>query len=238
MPTDTGGSGFRSWSAPNCSAGPSAETTDIVQKEMYTFTDRSGDSVTLRPEATASVVRAGLSHGLFHNQQQKLWCSGPMFRHERAPEGALPPVPPDRPGGHRLRRPGSGCRDHRHVGADLGEAGSRKSAPGTQFPGNAGLPRRLPESVAGLFFRCRRCAGRREPGASAAEPASNPGQQGSPSRGIDRRGAGAELLSGRRLCSTLQAPGGAAGRCRGGVPDQPAARARPGPTIRAPYSSG
>lgn len=59
------------------------ETTDIVQKEMYTFTDRSGDSVTLRPEATASVVRAGLSHGLFHNQQQKLWCSGPMFRHER-----------------------------------------------------------------------------------------------------------------------------------------------------------
>ena len=59
------------------------ETTDIVQKEMYTFTDRSGTSVTLRPEATASVVRAGLSHGLFHNQQQKLWCSGPMFRHER-----------------------------------------------------------------------------------------------------------------------------------------------------------
>ena len=59
------------------------ETTDIVQKEMYTFTDRSGSSVTLRPEATAGVVRAGLSHGLFHNQQQKLWCSGPMFRHER-----------------------------------------------------------------------------------------------------------------------------------------------------------
>lgn len=59
------------------------ETTDIVQKEMYTFTDRSGSSVTLRPEATAGMVRAGLSHGLFHNQQQKLWCSGPMFRHER-----------------------------------------------------------------------------------------------------------------------------------------------------------
>ena len=59
------------------------ETTDIVQKEMYTFEDRSGASVTLRPEATAGVVRAGLSHGLFHNQLQKLWCSGPMFRHER-----------------------------------------------------------------------------------------------------------------------------------------------------------
>ena len=59
------------------------ETTDIVQKEMYTFADRGGASVTLRPEATASVVRAGLSHGLFHNQQQKLWCAGPMFRYER-----------------------------------------------------------------------------------------------------------------------------------------------------------
>ena len=59
------------------------EATDIVQKEMYTFRDRGGASVTLRPEATAGVVRAGLSHGLFHNRQQKLWCSGPMFRHER-----------------------------------------------------------------------------------------------------------------------------------------------------------
>ena len=59
------------------------ETTDIVQKEMYTFEDRPGSMVTLRPEATAGFVRAGLSHGLFHNQQQKLWCSGPMFRYEK-----------------------------------------------------------------------------------------------------------------------------------------------------------
>lgn len=59
------------------------ETTDIVQKEMYTFEDRNGSSVTLRPEATAGIVRAGLSNGLFHNQQQKLWCSGPMFRYEK-----------------------------------------------------------------------------------------------------------------------------------------------------------
>ncbi len=59
------------------------EATDIVEKEMYTFEDRNGDSLTLRPEATAGMVRAGLSHGLFHNQQQRLWCSGPMFRHEK-----------------------------------------------------------------------------------------------------------------------------------------------------------
>jgi histidyl-tRNA synthetase len=63
------------------------ELTDIVEKEMYTFTDRGGDSLTLRPEATASVVRACLSNGLLHNQQQKLWCSGPMFRREKPQKG-------------------------------------------------------------------------------------------------------------------------------------------------------
>jgi histidyl-tRNA synthetase len=63
------------------------ELTDIVEKEMYTFADRNGDSVTLRPEATAGVVRAGLSNGLLHNQQQKLWCSGPMFRREKPQKG-------------------------------------------------------------------------------------------------------------------------------------------------------
>lgn len=63
------------------------EATDIVEKEMYTFADRNGDQVTMRPEATAGVVRAGLSNGLLHNQQQKLWCSGPMFRHEKPQRG-------------------------------------------------------------------------------------------------------------------------------------------------------
>ena len=63
------------------------ELTDIVEKEMYTFDDRNGESVTLRPEATAGVVRAGLSNGLLHNQQQKLWCSGPMFRREKPQKG-------------------------------------------------------------------------------------------------------------------------------------------------------
>jgi histidyl-tRNA synthetase len=63
------------------------ELTDIVEKEMYTFEDRNGDSVTLRPEATAGVLRAGLSNGLLHNQQQRLWCSGPMFRREKPQKG-------------------------------------------------------------------------------------------------------------------------------------------------------
>lgn len=63
------------------------ELTDIVAKEMYTFEDRNGDSLTLRPEGTACCVRAGLEHGLLHNQVQRLWYCGPMFRHERPQKG-------------------------------------------------------------------------------------------------------------------------------------------------------
>ncbi|QHJ13522.1 Histidine--tRNA ligase [Paraglaciecola mesophila] len=63
------------------------EVTDIVEKEMYTFADRNDDSLTLRPEGTASVVRAGNEHGLLYNQQQRLWYMGPMFRHERPQKG-------------------------------------------------------------------------------------------------------------------------------------------------------
>ncbi|QSX29014.1 histidine--tRNA ligase [Shewanella cyperi] len=63
------------------------EVTDIVEKEMYTFEDRNGDSLTLRPEGTASTVRAGNEHGLLYNQEQRLWYMGPMFRHERPQKG-------------------------------------------------------------------------------------------------------------------------------------------------------
>ena len=63
------------------------EVTDIVEKEMYTFADRNGDSLTLRPEGTASCVRSCIQHGLLHNQQQHLWYAGPMFRHERPQKG-------------------------------------------------------------------------------------------------------------------------------------------------------
>jgi histidyl-tRNA synthetase len=63
------------------------EVTDIVEKEMYTFLDRNNESLTLRPEATASVVRAGITNGLLYNQKQKLWTSGPMFRYEKPQQG-------------------------------------------------------------------------------------------------------------------------------------------------------
>jgi len=63
------------------------ELTDIVEKEMYTFDDRSGDSLTLRPEVTAGLVRAMISNGLLHNQRHKVWSAGPVFRHERPQKG-------------------------------------------------------------------------------------------------------------------------------------------------------
>jgi histidyl-tRNA synthetase len=63
------------------------EFTDIVEKEMYTFTDSGGDSLTLRPEGTAGVVRAAITNGLLRGARLKLWTSGPMFRHERPQKG-------------------------------------------------------------------------------------------------------------------------------------------------------
>lgn len=63
------------------------EFTDIVQKEMFTFQDPGGDSLTLRPEATAGIVRAMITNGLLHNQKQRVWCGGPMFRHEKPQRG-------------------------------------------------------------------------------------------------------------------------------------------------------
>jgi histidyl-tRNA synthetase len=63
------------------------EYTDVVEKEMYTFTDQGGDSLTLRPEATAGIVRAAISNGLLRGARLKLWCQGPMFRHEKPQKG-------------------------------------------------------------------------------------------------------------------------------------------------------
>src|SRR5215469_5161200 len=68
-------------------ARPIGETSDIVAKEMYTFTDRGGEEITLRPEATAGIVRAVLSDGLVQNAPLKFFLSGPMFRYERPQKG-------------------------------------------------------------------------------------------------------------------------------------------------------
>jgi len=63
------------------------EVTDIVEKEMYTFSDLNGEQISLRPEGTAGCVRACIEHGLIYNKQQRLWYLGPMFRHEKPQKG-------------------------------------------------------------------------------------------------------------------------------------------------------
>jgi histidyl-tRNA synthetase len=63
------------------------EFTDVVEKEMYTFTDQGGDSLTLRPEITAGVIRAMISNGLLRGARHKLWSIGPVFRHEKPQKG-------------------------------------------------------------------------------------------------------------------------------------------------------
>lgn len=63
------------------------ELTDVVSKEMYSFEDRGGEAITLRPEATAGLVRAMITNGLLHNQRQRVWCMGPMFRYEKPQKG-------------------------------------------------------------------------------------------------------------------------------------------------------
>ncbi len=84
--------GFDEWATPifedtRVFARTLGETSDVVTKEMYTFTDRGGESITLRPEATAGVCRALVSNGLAQTLPQKVFYAGPMFRYERPQKG-------------------------------------------------------------------------------------------------------------------------------------------------------
>jgi histidyl-tRNA synthetase len=84
--------GFDEWSTPifedtRVFSRTLGETSDVVTKEMYTFTDRGGDSITLRPEATAGLCRALVTNGLTQSLPQKIFYTGPMFRYERPQKG-------------------------------------------------------------------------------------------------------------------------------------------------------
>ncbi|MCK7515446.1 MAG: hypothetical protein MZV70_73340 [Desulfobacterales bacterium] len=91
------------------------DETDVVEKQMYTFTDKCGDSVTLRPEATACVLRAVIEHGLLNKDpiSQALQHRAHVPLRE-APEGPVPPVPPDQCRASRRGRPPGRCRDPGH----------------------------------------------------------------------------------------------------------------------------
>ena len=92
------------------------EATDIVEKEMYTMQDRDGDSLTLRPEGTASCVRALNEHGLLYNQTQKVFYAGPMFRYEKPQKGRYRQF-------YQVRRGVRLCGTRRRCGGDLSVRG-------------------------------------------------------------------------------------------------------------------
>ena len=139
------------------------EVTDIVEKEMYTFTDLNGESITLRPEGTASCVRAALEHHLLYSGPQRLYYTGPDVPARETAEGALPAVPPDRGRRRWASRAGRGRRAHRDGGAPveaLGLDGVRLQINTLGQPRGARALPRAPGEVPGA---ARRRARRRQP---------------------------------------------------------------------------
>ncbi len=111
------------------------ETSDVVTKEMYTFTDRSGDSLTLRPEATAGIARAFINEGQSLPRPIKLFYRGPMFRHERPQKGRLRQFHQIDAEISRQRQAAGRCRSHRHGLACAGRVGSgRQGDAGNSIP--------------------------------------------------------------------------------------------------------
>ncbi len=162
------------------------ELTDIVEKEMYTFDDRNGESVTLRPEATAGVVRAGLSNGLLHNQQQKLWCSGPMFRREKPQKGRYRQF-------HQLSVEALGFAEPEidaeliALSARLWRSSAHERDARAELDRHAGVAPGLQAETGRALLGASRAARRGQPAAARPQPAAHPRQQESGAEGADRR---------------------------------------------------
>ena len=143
--------------------------TDIVEKEMYTFSDRKGELLTLRPEATASVVRAYIEHKLYANDPvRKLFTIGPMFRRERPQKGRYRQFYQINAEVFRLPRSQGGCRTVALFDRLFGSAGTLWCFASHQLAGLSGLPSRLSESTLTSFLSgrsgdlCSDCLRRRE----------------------------------------------------------------------------
>ena len=127
------------------------EFTDVVEKEMYTFTDQGGDSLTLRPEATAGIVRAAISNGLLRGARLKLWCQGPMFRHEKPQKGRFRQFNQIDLEAIGFAGPGRRHRNHRadRAPVEVVRPDAREAA--DQFAGHAGIAQGVSRAAAELF---------------------------------------------------------------------------------------
>ena len=134
------------------------EHTDIVEKEMYTFKDTGGDSLTLRPEATAGIVRAVITNGLLRGARLKLWTCGPDVPPRAAATGTVPAIQPVQRRGHRLCRPGRRRRADRPGRATVAAARHHARAPAAQFAGQQRLAAAVPRARCRGIFRLTRRA--------------------------------------------------------------------------------
>ena len=154
------------------------EFTDVVDKEMYTFVDRGGDSLTLRPEATAGIVRALISNGLLRGATPQALVPRTDVPPRDAAGGPLPPVLPGRRRGGRLRRSGRRCGAHR---ADTRACGSGSESRGLKLEINSlGTPesrRDVPRAAGRLLPRARSAARCRQPAPPRGQSAAHPRQQ-------------------------------------------------------------
>ena len=155
------------------------EFTDVVEKEMYTFTDQGGDSLTLRPEATAGIVRAAISNGLLRGARLKLWCQGPMFRHEKPQKGRYRQFNQIDVEAIGFAGPGRRHRDDRADRAPVEVVRPHAREAADQLAGHARVAQGVSRAAAGVFPRARRQAGRRRPAPPRRQPAAHPRQQAS-----------------------------------------------------------
>ena len=155
------------------------DTSDVVMKEMYTFQDRGGDSLTLRPEATAGICRALVTNGLTQSLPQKVFYTGPMFRYERPQKGRYRQF-------HQIDVEVLGSAEPLAdaeviaCGWDILKAlgiAARRGA-GDQYAGRPRQPRRLPRRAGRLFHRPPGRPVRGQPGPAGAQPAAHPRLQG------------------------------------------------------------
>ena len=174
------------------------EATDAVEKEMYNLLDRDGEKLSLRPEGTASCVRAGLQHGLIFNQTQRLWYRGPMFRYERPQKGRYRQF--EQIGAEvfgvagRRRR----CRTHPDVGDSVSFARRvARAAPRVEYARFGGFAPRVSRCAGRLSDAAPRCARRRQPAPARTQSAADTRQQGRSDPRRARRRADVDGLSRR-----------------------------------------